>query len=176
MPRLNKIEPAHASGRVKEIFEGPLKSAQKNIFKHMANSTAALEVYVAMSGALKHSSLSDKEREAIQLAIGQANNCHYCIDAHTAIGKMSGLTEAQTIEARKGRMSDPKLNALVRFALAIHEKKGFVSDADVAAFKQAGYTDASVADAVACYALALYTNYFNHVNETESDFPAAPKI
>ena len=116
MPRLNKIEPAHASGRVKEIFDGPLKSAQKNIFKHMANSTAALEVYVAMSGALKHSSLSDKEREAIQLAIGQANNCHYCIDAHTAIGKMSGAERAGWIAELCARSVDEAV-VLVRDVL-----------------------------------------------------------
>lgn len=176
MARLQLIDPATATGRVKEVFEGPLKAVQKNIFKYMANSPAALDVYLGMSGALKHSSLSDKEREVIQLAVGQVNNCEYCVDAHTAIGKMSGLTDAQTIEARKGKLADAKLNALARFALAIHEKKGFVSDQDVSAFKSAGYTDASIADAVACYALAVYTNYFNHVNHTPSDFPAAPKI
>lgn len=176
MPRLNTVNPATATGRAKEIFEGPLKGKHFNIFKAMANSPAALDVYLAMSGALNNASLSAPEREVIQLAVGQANNCDYCVDAHTAIGTMVGLTKEQTIEARRGSMADPKLAALAKFALAIHEKRGFVSDADLAAFKAAGYADAHVAEAVATYALALYTNYFNHVNHTQSDFPSAPAI
>lgn len=176
MPRLNLVNPASATGRAKEIFEGPLKGKHFNIFKGMANSPAALDVYLAMSGALNAASLSAQEREVIQLAIGQANNCDYCVAAHTAIGTMVGLTKEQTIQARRGSMADPKLAALAKFALAIHEKRGFVSDADLSAFKAAGYSDAHVAEAVATYALALYTNYFNHVNHTESDFPPAPAI
>lgn len=176
MPRLQTIEPAAATGKAKDIFEGPLKGKTFNIFKGMANSPAALEVYLGMSGALGHGVLNGKERETIQLAVGQANNCDYCVAAHTQIGKMQGLTDAQTIEARRGAMSDPKLNALTKFTLAIHEKKGFVSERDISEFKAAGYSDAAIAEVVANYALAVYTNVFNHVNETIPDFPKAPAI
>jgi uncharacterized peroxidase-related enzyme len=176
MARLTSIEPASATGRTKELFEGPLKGKTFNIFKAMGNSPAALDAYLGLSGALAKGVLTPAEREVIQLTIGQANNCGYCVAAHTAIGKMSGLSEAQTIEARRGHLADPKLNALARFALAVHEKKGFVSDQDVSAFKAAGYGDGAVAEVIAVYALAIYTNYFNHVNDTPVDFPAAAKI
>jgi uncharacterized peroxidase-related enzyme len=176
MSRIPAIDPASATGRVKEVFEGPLKGMHFNIFKSMAASPAALDFYLGASGALHKASLSPKEREVIQLTIGEANQCDYCAAAHTAIGKSVGLTDAQTVEARRGQVSDPKLNAISKFALAIQEKKGFVSDADVAAFKGAGYGDAAIAEVVAGYALAVYTNYFNHVNKTPVDFPAVAKI
>jgi AhpD family alkylhydroperoxidase len=176
MARITALDPATAPAAAKAIFDGPLAGKHFNIFKSMGQSPAALEMYLSMSGAVAKGGLSAKEREAVQLAIGEANNCGYCVAAHTAIGKGAGLTEAQTIEARRGTVSDPKLGALVSFARAIHSKKGFVSDADVAAFKAAGYGEAHIADVVANYALAIYTNYFNHVNETPVDFPAAPKI
>lgn len=176
MPRLAPIDPTKATGRAKEIFEGPLKGKHFNIFKSMANSPAALDVYLGMAGALSKASLSDKEREVVQLAVGEANNCGYCLAAHTAIGKGAGLTELQTIEARRGTLADARLNALAKFALALHEKRGFVSDADVAAFHEAGFSPAHLAEVVATYALAVYTNYFNHVNQTPVDFPLAPKI
>ncbi len=176
MPRMTTIEPANATGHVKEVFEGPLKGKTFNIFKTMAHSTAALDGYLGLSGALGKGVLDGKEREVIQLAIGQANNCDYCQAAHTAIGKGAGLTEAQTIEARRGTLADAKLDALAKFALKLHEKRGFVSDADLASFKDAGYNEAAVAEVVANYALAVYTNYFNHVNQTAIDFPAAAKI
>lgn len=176
MARITPVDPATATGRAKEIFEGPLKGKYFNIFRSMAASPAALDAYLGMAGALSNASLSAKEREVIQLAVAQANNCDYCLAAHTMIGKGAGLTEAQTIEARRGTLADPKLDAIAKFALRIQEKRGFVSDADLAAFKKAGYSDAHVAEAIATYALAIYTNFFNHVNHTAVDFPTPPTI
>jgi uncharacterized peroxidase-related enzyme len=176
MPRIAPINPATATGRAKEIFDGPLAGKHFNIFKSMAAGPASLDAYLALSGAVSKGELSAKEREVVQLAVGEATNCGYCVSAHTAIGKSVGLSEPQTIEARRGKLADAKLDALAKFALSIHEKKGHVSDADVNAFKHAGYTDGQVAEVVANYALAIYTNYFNHVNDTPVDFPPAPKI
>jgi AhpD family alkylhydroperoxidase len=39
--------------------------------------------------------LSAKAREQIALAVAQANECDYCLAAHSAIGKMVGLTAEQ---------------------------------------------------------------------------------
>lgn len=177
MPRLNTIDPAQSTGRVKEIFQGPLKGKELNIFKGMANSPAGLDFYLAASGALHKASLSAKEQEVIQLAVGQANGCAYCEAAHTAIGKSVGLSDEQALGARRGNVEgDPKLDALAKFGTALHEKKGFVSDQDIARFKEAGYDDGAIVEAVAVYALATFTNYFNHVNETTVDFPTPPPV
>jgi AhpD family alkylhydroperoxidase len=175
--RIAPLDPATLSGRAKEIFDGPLKGKHFNIFRSMAVSPAMLDMYLGIGGAMKSASLSPKEQEVIQLAIAQAQDCGYCAAAHTAIGKSVGLTEQQTIEARRGSMpGDPKLNALARFALAIHEKKGFVSDDDVRAFKAAGYSDQQMAEVVGSYVQMIFTSTFNHLNDTPVDFPPAPKI
>lgn len=177
MARLPVIDPSTAEGRVKEIFQGPLKGKEINIFKGMANSPAVLELYLGMAGALGKTDLTAAEREVIQLAIGEANNCDYCTAAHTMMGKGMGLTEEQCLAARCGSIpEDPKLDALVKFSLAIHEKRGHISDEDVETFCAAGYTHQHVAEVVATYALALFTNYFNHVNDTDIDFPAVPAV
>ncbi|TVQ63099.1 MAG: carboxymuconolactone decarboxylase family protein [Phycisphaerales bacterium] len=177
MARLNVVNPEKATGKVKEIFDGPLKGKHFNLFKGLANSPAALNFYLAMGGALKDAALSEKEREAIALAVGEANGCDYCVAAHTTLGKMAGLKEEQTLGARKGRVEgDAKLDALVRFATALHEKRGYVSDDDLKSFRDAGYNDGHVAEAVACYAQNVFTNYFNHVNESDIDFPAPPAL
>ena len=177
MPRLPVVDPASAEGRVKEIFEGPLKGKEMNIFKGMANSPAVLDVYLSMAGALAKTALSGPEREVIQLAIGEANGCDYCTAAHTKVGMGQGLTDEQCLAARRGSIpDDPKLDAVVKFSLAIHEKRGVVSDEDVETFYASGYTPQHVAEVVATYALALFTNYFNHVNDTDIDFPAVPAI
>lgn len=177
MPRLPVIDPGAAQGRVKEIFEGPLKGKELNIFKGMANSPAVLDAYLGMAGALAKSGLGGKAREVVQLAIGEANNCGYCVAAHTAIGKGQGLTDEQCLAARRGAATgDAKLDAVVRFALVLHEKRGFVSEEDIETFCGAGYTAQHVAEVVATYSLASFTNYFNHVNDTDIDFPAVPAV
>lgn len=177
MPRLNTIEPAQATGEAKEIFEGALKGKHLNIFKGMANSPAGLNFYLGAAGALANASLSPAEQEVIQLVFAQANDCDYCQAAHTAMGKGAGLTEDQTIAARKqGDLGDAKLTALTKFASAFHEKRGFVSDDDLSAFKAAGYGDAAVVEVIATASLASYTNWFNHVNQTPVDLPTPPAV
>ncbi len=176
MPRLNVVDPQRAEGKVRELFEGPLQGKHFNIFKGLANSPAALEAYLALSGALQHAQLSAKEREYIALATAEANDCRYCLAAHTMLGKMAGLSDADMLAARRGDGTDPRLAALGRFVRALHEKKGYVSDADLAAVRAAGYTDGHIAEITAVYALNVFTNIFNHVNDTAIDFPAAPPL
>jgi uncharacterized peroxidase-related enzyme len=176
MPRLNVVDPASAEGRAKELLQGPLKDKPLNIFKGLANSGAALDAYVSMSGALSNGELSAKEREAIALALGEANNCDYCTAAHTAIAKQAGMSEGETVAARRGEADDEKMKALITFVLKLRDASGFVEDRDVQAMRDAGYSDGGIAEAVANYALNVFTNYFNHVNETEVDFPKAPAM
>ena len=172
MPRINPINPGSATGRAKELFEGPLKGKAFNIYTTLAHAPAALDALVAMGGALANSELSPAQREVVQLAVASANNCAYCQAAHTVVGTMSGLTEAQAVGARTGTIDDdPKLDAIAKFALALHEKRGWVSDEDVAAFKSAGFTDTHLIETIAVYAQATFTNFFNHANETIVDFP-----
>ncbi len=177
MPRLNVIEPEQASGKAKELLDGPLKEKQLNIFKAMLNSPAATQAYLKMGEALSNGALGAREREIVQLAVSQENGCNYCLAAHTMLGTNAGLSEQQTLGARKGSIQDdPKLDALAKFAKALHEKKGFVSDDDLKRFRDAGWDDAAIVETVANYAQATFSNYFNHVHESPVDLPEAPAL
>ncbi|MEQ8318150.1 MAG: carboxymuconolactone decarboxylase family protein [Phycisphaerales bacterium] len=176
MPRLNTIDPSTATGKAKELFDGPLKGKHLNIFKGMANSPAGLQAYLGMSGALAEGSLTAAEREIVALVTAQQNDCEYCLAAHTHIGKGAGLSEAQTIAARRGDLDDAKLGALVTFTRSLLEKKGFADEGDLRAFKDAGYDDGDVVEVIAAVALNFFTNYFNHVNGTDVDLPQAPAL
>jgi uncharacterized peroxidase-related enzyme len=176
MPRLNTIDPKHATGKAKEIFDGPLKGKHLNIFKGMANSPAGLQAYLGMAGALNGGTLTGKEREVIALVTAQQNDCAYCLAAHTYMGKNEGLSEAQTLAARRGDLDDPKLGALAAFTRTLLEKKGFADEGDLRSFKNAGYDDGHVVEVIATVALNFFTNYFNHVNGTDVDLPAAPAL
>ena len=95
------------------------------------------------------------------------------MSAHSAIGKTVGLTTEQVRDARQGTAVDSKSNAILKLTTQLVEQRGLVSDSDLSAARNAGVTDAEITEIVANTALNLFTNYFNHVAETEVDFPKA---
>lgn len=178
MSRIHQIAPDSATGKAKELLDavhGKL-GLVPNITRAMANSPAVLEGYLGLSGALGKGSLSAKNREQIALAVGQANHCDYCLAAHSAIGRMVGLTPDQILDSRRGTAIDPKADAVIRFARKLVDERGRVSDADVAEVRAAGLNDGGIAEVVTNVALNIFTNYFNHVAETDIDFPKVEPI
>jgi uncharacterized peroxidase-related enzyme len=178
MSRINQIAPEAAAGKAKELLDA-VKSKLglvPNMTRAMANSPVVLEGYLALSGALSKGSFSNKTREQLALAIGQANDCDYCLAAHSAIGKMVGLTADQIHDSRLGTAVDSKTETLLHFARKLVENRGHVSNADIAVVREAGFGDEAIAEVVAHVALNIFTNYFNHVAETDIDFPKASPI
>ena len=60
-----------------------------NLFRVIANSPAALEGYLGLSGALGKGALDARTRERIALAVAESNGCGYCLSAHTYLAKNS---------------------------------------------------------------------------------------
>ena len=144
-----------------------------NLFRLLAVSPAALEGYLGLSGALGKGSLDARTRERIALAVAEFNGCGYCTSAHAFIGKnLAGLSDAEIAANRNGSSTDDRAAAAVSFAIKVVETRGQVSDADVAAIRVAGYSDAEVIEIVLHVALNTLTNYVNEVAETTIDFPA----
>ena len=173
MSRLAVIEPQTATGKAKELLDAVQAHLKitPNMTKVMANSPAVLEAYLAFSGALGHGSLGAKLREEIALEVGEQNSCQYCVSAHTAIGKMVGLSESEIDQAREAKSGSEKNAAALRFARAIVAQKGRATDADVENVRSAGYTDGEIAEIIAHVALNIFTNYFNNTAGVEVDFP-----
>jgi alkylhydroperoxidase family enzyme len=72
---------------------------------------------------------------------------------------------------RSGASNDIKADAAVRFAAKVARNRGRVSDADIAAVKAAGNTEAQIVEILLHVTLNTWTNYVNIVAETEIDFP-----
>ena len=143
-----------------------------NMFRLISNSPAALEGYLGMSGALGKGALPAATRERIALAVAEVNGCSYCLSAHAYLGRnLAHLDDAEITANRSGASNDPKADAAVRFAATIARERGHVTDADFAAVKLAGYTDAQLIEIVQHVALNSWTNFFNEVFQTEIDFP-----
>ena len=173
MARIQPISYEESTGRVKELLTGVKQTLgmTPNMMKTMAQSPAVLEAYLNFSAALGGGSLDAKLREQIALVSAEVNGCGYCAAAHTAIGKMTGLGEDAILAARKGHSIDARTNAALQFARNVIVNRGEVSDADLQAVKDLGFSDGEISEIIASIALNIFTNYFNLIASTDIDFP-----
>jgi alkylhydroperoxidase family enzyme len=92
----------------------------------------------------------------------------------TALPKPEQVPADESILARMDHATDPKRDAAIQFARKIIQTRGQVSDFDLKAVRDAGYTDENVTEIVALVALvALYsvTSFFNDVFDPAKDSP-----
>ena len=173
MTRITAIESAKATGKTKELLDTVKNKLGRvpNMMRTMAQSPAVLEAYLNFNTALADGQLEAKLREELALLSAQMNACSYCAAAHTTIAKMAGLSGDAILLARKGHSLDPKTNAALNFARALIKTDGKVSDADVQAAKDAGFSEGEIGEIIANVALNIFTNYFNIVAQPEIDFP-----
>lgn len=161
----------------KAIFDNLKKALGMvpNLYATIAYSDTGLENYLNFQNG--KTSLTKKEKEAINLVVSQVNNCIYCQSAHTVLGKMNGFTEEQTLEIRAGKVSfDARLDALVRFAKEVTLTKGKVSDTVLNNFLSAGYTKASIVDVIIAIADKVIMNYLHNLTQIPVDFPLAKPL
>jgi alkylhydroperoxidase family enzyme len=97
----------------------------------------------------------------------------YCLSAHTYLGlNVAKLDETEVRRNRQGHSGDARADAAVVFARRVAQSRGRVSDAELAAAKAAGYSEAQVIEIVANVAINFLTNFVNNVARTAIDFPA----
>lgn len=145
--------------------------AVPNLFRLIANSPAALNGFASFQGALART-LDARTRERIALAVAQVNGCDYCLSAHTYLGlHLAKISPEEIALNRKGTSGDAKANAAVSFAAKVARERGHVGEADIAAVRERGFTDAEVVEIIALVAENSFTNYLNEAAKTEIDFP-----
>jgi uncharacterized peroxidase-related enzyme len=173
MPRIAPVDVAQAAASVQATLSAVKAKIGMvpNLFSTFARSPAVLNGYLAFSDALTNGALTAKQREIIALTVAQANECHYCLSAHTLMGKGAGLSADAIRKARHGEGESSLDNAVAVFARRVVETRGQVSDADLATAHSAGLDDAHLVEVIAGVAINVFTNYTNNVAQTDIDFP-----
>jgi uncharacterized peroxidase-related enzyme len=146
-----------------------------NLYATYAYSDTALENYLNFSNA--KTSLSAKEREVVNLAVSEVNQCLYCLSAHTAIGKMNGFSDEQILELRLGKASfDNKLDALARLAKNISENRGATDREVLENYFNAGYSKGSLIDVISLVGDKTISNYIHKTTQIPVDFPVVEPL
>lgn len=173
MPRIAPIDPKAATGRAKELLDAVQAElgVTPNLIRTIAQAPSVLNAYLAYTKSLSSGTLPNAVREQIALAIAGENHCDYCASAHTLIGRGAGLEDDEIAANLQARASDPKTQALLTLAQRITAKRGFVSNEDLAQARDAGLSEGEIIEVVGEVARNIFTNYLNHVAQTEIDFP-----
>ncbi len=146
-----------------------------NLYATYAYSDNALQNYLGLTNA--PTSLSNKEKEVVNLAVSEVNGCQYCLAVHTAIGKMNGFNEDEIIEFRQGHSTtDSKLNALAAFTKNVVENRGKASDKVVEDLFEAGYSKENLVDTIILIGDKTMSNYLHGTTRVPIDFPAVKSL
>ncbi|MGH1416812.1 MAG: carboxymuconolactone decarboxylase family protein [Pelagimonas sp.] len=143
-----------------------------NLYRVAANQPAVLGGMLGLNEALAGGNFDAHTREAIALAVAGVNACDYCASAHAAIS--AGLKVApDAIDAHlAGRSEDPRTAAILQLAVAVTQARGQVTDADLTSARHFGLSDSDIVETVANVVANIFTNYLNHIADTDIDFPA----
>jgi uncharacterized peroxidase-related enzyme len=176
MSRLSQIKASEATGVTAELFTAIKKAAGRvpNAYATIGtHSPAALRAALDGDAVLAKGSLDKADVEAIKLAVSEVAGCDYCLAAHTAIGKMVGLSAEETRQVRVGSPTgNARRDALVRFVRHLVTTSGTIHAARLDEVRAAGYSDTQVVETLFAISVINFTNLVNRVNDTTIDFPS----
>lgn len=176
MSRIHTPALENATGATAELYAAIKKMAGSvpNTFATIgAHGPNALKAILAADGVLSAGTLTKQDQETIKLVVSSVVECHYCVAAHSLLGKMTGLSQDALRHIRAGTPTgDAKRDALVHFVKLLTETKGTISNEEFEAIRAAGYSDEQIVEISLAIAVTVFTNVFNRINDTAIDFPA----
>lgn len=139
-----------------------------NLFGVFAESPAALRGGLAIYEAFMSSSLSPAEQQIVMLAVSEANDCEYCVAAHSTLAKRFVKVDPAVVDAvrRRAPLADARLDALAVFTRKVVEQRGWLSGGEVDEFLSAGYTRAQVMEVLLGVGMKTFNNYVDHIAHT----------
>lgn len=168
--------PIHTKETAPDASRATLATTEKkygflpNLYGVLAESPAAVQAYAGINKALEQSALSPVEQQVVTLVISAANDCTYCVGAHSTVAQIIRMPEDVLDALRTQRpLSDRKLNALRTVVLSILHHRGWVPEDDLEFFAAAGYEQRHLLDVLTIVALKTLSNYTNHIAHTPLD-------
>ena len=172
METLQPIEPSKATGDAKVLLDAIQKRLPRvpNMLALLAHSPKVLASYLDLTDAF-NSQLPERLRDLISITVAQVTGGDYILSFAHVLAKKEGISEEQMNAARRAESSDVKTAALLRFAAKAAREHGRVTEDDLEAFLEAGYTKVELVDVLAYISFSVFRVYFNLMAQTAIDFP-----
>ncbi len=164
--------PENSEGEAKEILTAVEKKYGfvPNLFGYMAEAPYTISAYAMLTELLAKTDLSPAQQQLALLAVSHYNKCDFCAVAHRAFGKVNQASE-QTLTAivEDGEIEDASDKALVDMVVAVVDSRGWVSDAQIEAFINAGFSKRNIYDVILIVTIKTLSNYSNHLTRPEAN-------
>ena len=126
----------------------------------IANSPKLVNSLVGVFQQVHSSSFTEPEIQIVLLTDAVANSSKYAVAFHTALAVQQGVSPEETNAIRDGRMPKARrFAALSTLAKTLIEKRGHLSEQELGAFFDAGFTTEQIMEVIAIVAASTITNY-----------------
>jgi len=143
-----------------------------NLHGIMAEAPGLLIAYRQINDLFVASSFDKDEVTVVWQTVNVEHNCDYCVPAHTIIAKGMKVDDAITEALRNETpLPNARLEALRDFTLKVVRDRGVVSDSDVQAFLDAGFTKRNILEVILGVSMKVMSNFTNHLADTPLDAP-----
>ncbi|GAB5469191.1 MAG: carboxymuconolactone decarboxylase family protein [Rhodospirillales bacterium] len=152
-----------------------------NLHRVLARSPAMIEAFEAMRRLLQGTKISALERELVAIEVSRRSGCDYCMTAHTYFADRMKLErdDLRRAEAGKPLTSDSRLALVQRATQRLLDRKGRLSDAELAEFKAAGLGEDELIEIIGIIGWYVMSTYTNNLAQTEIDgffMPGGKKV
>src|ERR1700733_1074541 len=131
-----------------------------NITGAIANSPKLINSLVGLFGQVHSPGLTEAENQIVLLTDAVTNSSTYAVAFHTALALEQGISSEETTAIRERRLpTDKRFAALSKLAKTLIEKRGHLSEQELDAFLNAGFTKEQVMEVIAIVAASTITNY-----------------
>jgi alkylhydroperoxidase family enzyme len=142
----------------------------------LVRSPAALAGYLGLHHGLAQGRLTAVERCLIGLMVAQRSGSAYWLSVQSCQAGKAGLTKDRIQAAREGCAESDRQTALLFLAGRLVINRGELAEADLAAVRQAGLSDAEITEVILHVGLNLAAAAIGHASCLELDFPPAPPL
>lgn len=141
-----------------------------NVYAIMAGAPVLLRGHAILRQLFELSSLEDEERRTVLLTASRENGSAYSVALQSADAEEHEV-RAEVINAIRASkpVKDKKLEALRAFTAKVVNSRGQITDQDVKAFLNAGFTASNVLEIILAVGMVTLTNYTNHIAKTPLD-------
>jgi AhpD family alkylhydroperoxidase len=141
-----------------------------NLMGVFAGAPSALNAYLQLGDTFGATSLTPTEQNVVLLAVSVANQCEYCVAAHSAISKMAGVPDPVIEAVRTGRpIEDARIQSLRALVQDVTARRGHPDRDVLDRFFAHGYSRQNALEVVLGVTMKTLSNYTNHLAETPLD-------
>ncbi|MFJ8857220.1 carboxymuconolactone decarboxylase family protein [Streptomyces sp. NPDC102451] len=140
-----------AARRTMEAMAGRQGGRVPSAVARLATSPETLNGFLQASAAFESSTLDPLSREVVVMTMATRNECHICVEMHTAkLRALGAEPELVTVLRAPGEqpLPDERLEGVRRFTLAALATAGAVGDEDLQDFLSLGYTSRNALEVV----------------------------